>query len=210
MTLPRQAPSPTVRLIEDDDGEVTLYLDDGQAMQAWEAPLMEASADMMCEFGSEFLEAGLGLGISALRVASNARTIRHVVVERHAEVIRLFGERHEHPPATLAIVHGDFFEVIRETQPESVDGIFFDPYLGASDVWQDPELWAAFVPLMLRALRPGGALMPCFTEQPVLRAEFLPFFERVIVERRPFTTYANTTYTTQRTGDGFIQCFVKR
>lgn len=62
-------------------------------------------ADMLCEYGSEFLEVGLGLGISALRIAGNQRTRRHVVVEKHEQVIDLFRDRHPALPDSLDIVH---------------------------------------------------------------------------------------------------------
>ena len=71
--------------------EVTLSINNGQSMQAWERALMEESADLLCEFGSEFLEAGLGLGLSALRIARHPRTWRHVVVELYDEVIPISG-----------------------------------------------------------------------------------------------------------------------
>jgi spermidine synthase len=207
VTPPRQFQDPDVRLVE-EDGEVTLYVGGGQAMQGWEADLMEASADLLCEFGTDFLEAGLGLGLSALRIAGDPGTRRHVVVERNAPVIALFRERHPDPPAALEIVHDDFFAHVGGLAPASLDGIFFDPYLGSSEVWAEPDLWQEVVPQMIRALRPGGALMPCFTEQPVLRPEFMPYFERVIVERRPFRAYASTAYTAAPAGDAYIQCFV--
>ncbi|MDQ3761606.1 MAG: hypothetical protein M3460_07870, partial [Actinomycetota bacterium] len=74
---------PSIDLVESDSGEVTLLIDGEQAMQAWERPLMWEMADMLCQYGSEFLEAGLGLGLSALRIAENPGTRRHVVVEKH-------------------------------------------------------------------------------------------------------------------------------
>jgi predicted methyltransferase len=198
-----------IELVEDDHGEVTLWIDGGQAMQRWEAPLMEASADLLCTFGSRFLEAGLGLGISALRIANAESTRRHVVVEKHRKVIDLFAERHPDPPPALEIVHADFFEHIRTVEPGSLDGVFFDPYLGSSRLWEDPALWRATMPAVVRALKEGGAFVPCFTVEPVLRWEFVGYFDRVIVERRRFTAYEGTEYTARREGDAFIQCFIR-
>lgn len=57
-------------VLADHNGEITLYIDGNQAMQAWEHDLMVESADLLCQYGCEFLEVGLGLGISALRIAS--------------------------------------------------------------------------------------------------------------------------------------------
>ena len=78
----QQPENPAIELIEDTSGETTLYIDGGQAMQGWERDLMWRSADLLCTYGSSFLEVGLGLGLSALRIASHPSTRRHVVVEK--------------------------------------------------------------------------------------------------------------------------------
>ena len=65
----QQIENPEIKLIEGDGDEVTLLIEDGQAMQGWEKALMWESAEILCTYGSEFLEVGLGLGISALRIA---------------------------------------------------------------------------------------------------------------------------------------------
>jgi predicted methyltransferase len=203
-----QAENPTIRL-ECVDDEMTLYIDGGQAMQAWERPLMEASADLLCGYGSEFLEVGLGLGLSALRIARHPSTRRHVVIEKHQHVIDLFRDQHPELPSNLEIAHADFFDMVGNLDPSSLDGIFFDPYLGSADMWKDAALWNRVVPAIVRALRTGGAFLPCFTIEPVLRWQFVPFFDRVIVERRSFTAYLGTEYIHRRSGSAFIQCFVK-
>ena len=76
----RQPLHPEIKLVETPQGEVTLSINDGQAMQGWERQLMGESADMLCAFGSEFLEVGLGLGLSALKIANHSNTRRHTVV----------------------------------------------------------------------------------------------------------------------------------
>jgi len=198
---------PDIKLVRTASGEITLSIDDGQSMQAWERDLMEESADLLCEFGSDFLEAGLGLGLSALRIAGHPNTRRHTVIEIYDEVIRLFGESCPEPPPTLRIVRGDFFEHIRTIPPASLDGIFFDPALPTA-LWSDAPFWDEIVPVMARALRPGGVLIPFFSTVPVLRWQFVDLFERVIVLPRTFTAYPDTRYTSATTGRAFIQCFV--
>ena len=207
MQNPQQPENPDIRLIE-TNGEVTLAIDDDQAMQGWEHELMCESADLLCTFGSQFLEVGLGLGISALRIASNPGTQRHVVVEKYAKVIELFYERNPTLPAVLEIVHADFFDYITKLEPGAIDGILFDPHL-PKPLREDEALWNAVVPQLVRALRVGGALVPCFSTYPVLRWQFVPFFDRVIVERRPFAAYPSTDYLARNAGDAFIQCFIK-
>lgn len=202
-----QPDDPTIEF-QEQDGEVTLFIDGGQAMQAWEQELMCESADILCTYGSEFFEVGLGLGISALRIASNPRTRRHVVIDKYQPVIDGFRARCRSIPPTLEIVQADFFEHVYELAPASLDGIFFDPYLPAS-IGNDEALWNEVVPLMVRSLRPGGVVIPFFTTRPVLRWQFAPFFDRIVVERRSFTAYPTTDYTSALSGDAYIQCFVR-
>jgi predicted methyltransferase len=201
-------PDPSIDLVESDTGEVTLSIAGGQAMQAWERDLMHESADLLCSYGSDFLEAGLGLGLSALRIAGNSGTRHHRVIERYPGVIDLFRSSHPQVPESLEIIHSDWFEFIKTVPRESVDGIFFDPALPES-VWTDGPFWDRVVPLMHRALRIGGVLIPFFTTRPYLRWQYLPYFSRIIVVRRAFQAYPTTHYTARTAGDAFIQCFVK-
>ena len=203
----RQRNNPKIKLVEEDGGEVTLYIDGGQAMQAWETELMKESAEILCTYGSEFLEVGLGLGISALHIAKHPNTRKHVVVEKYQRVINLFNNRHASLPRSLEIQRADFFKLLPKLEPSSLDGIFFDPYL-PFPMRGDKKLWDEVLPLIIRALRPGGAFLPCFTTRPVL--DWIDYFDHAIVERRPFTAYSTTEYTYYGTsGDAFIQCYVK-
>lgn len=200
---------PPIQMVERPNGEVTLYIGDAQAMQGWEHDLMRESADILCTYGSELMEVGLGLGLSALRIAGHPSTRAHTVVEKYGRVIELFREKHPTPPASLRIVEADFFDHIRQQPPACLDGIFFDPYLVDLTLWRDEALWSEITPLIVRALRTGGVFMPCFSTVPELRWQFVPFFRRVIVERRTFETYADTNYTSAAAGAAYIQCFVK-
>lgn len=208
MSTERQSDKPDIQLVGDDRGEITLLIDNGQAMQGWERELMIESAQILCGFGSNFLEVGLGLGISALAIAEHPNTHRHRVIEKYQKVIDIFHERYPSPPSTLQVVNADFFEFVHGLEPESLDGIFFDPYL-PPEMCNDETLWNEVVPLMVRALRNGGALVPFFTLRPILVWQFVPFFSRVVVERRPYVAYPTTDYLTTTQGDAFIQCFIK-
>jgi spermidine synthase len=208
MSAIQQIENPEIKLIEGND-EVTLLIEDGQAMQGWERALMWESADILCKYGSRFLEVGLGLGISALRIASNPTTRHHTVIEKFPQVIDLFRERNPSPPPALEIVHADFFEYIHEIEPESLDGIFFDPYLVPVTLWDDEVLWNEVMPAVTHALRHGGVFIPCFSTRPVLRWQFIHHFDRIVVERRSYTSYATTDYVKNDTGDAYIQCFVR-
>ncbi|GAA2716957.1 MULTISPECIES: class I SAM-dependent methyltransferase [Streptomyces] len=200
-------PPPEIELVE-HDGEVTLSIGGEQAMQAWERDLMWASADMLCEYGHDFYEVGLGLGLSALRIAGNPATRSHTVLELFGEVEDLFRARHPELPDTLAIERGDFFRRVFELPSESIDGMFFDPALDM-EVWTDKELWARTMPEVVRVLRPGGVFIPFFSTRPELRWQYTPHFRRIRVERHPYVAYESTAYTYGTSGDAYIQCFLK-
>jgi hypothetical protein len=202
----RQPDNADIELVE-QSGEITLLINGGQAMQAWETDLMQESADILCSFGSTFLEVGLGLGISALRIAGHLHTRKHTVIEKYQEVIDIFLQRHPAPP-TLELVRADFFDYVYRLEPGRLDGIFFDPYLPPA-VEHDQTLWVETVPLIVRSLRIGGAFMPCFSTKPSLRWQFVQFFDRAIVERRTFMAYPTTEYTPGPTGDAYIQYFIR-
>ncbi len=216
----RQPPEPDISLVS-HDGEVTLLIDGIQAMQGWESALMHRAADLLTERGSCFLEAGLGLGLSALRIASQPATRSHVVVEKYAKVIELFRSAHPVIPGNLEIAHADFFDYIEQLPEMSLDGVFFDPELPRA-LFEDKDFVDMFVPKIVAALRPGGAFVPMFsldgmvpdaatcTAPPGLMLErYMRFFTRAIVERHPYTAYENTRYTPGLAGQAFILCFYR-
>lgn len=205
MKRPAQSERPHVSLREENH-EVTLYIDDGQAMQGWERDLMHASADLLCEHGSEFLEIGLGLGISALRIAGHPGTRRHVVLEKYREVIDLFRERTPAPPAALEVIQADFFDYVGALPVNAFDGIFFDPYLPAA-IRNDQALWDEVMPRLARVLRAGGVFLPCFTTRPTLY--WIDYFDRVVVRRRAYTAYETTTYVARVSGSAYIHCYYR-
>lgn len=203
-----QLENPEIQLV-DDQGEVTLFIDGEQAMQAWEKALMCRAAEILCQFGSEFIEVGLGLGLSALHIANHPSTHKHKVVEKYQRVIDLFYEKHKQLPGNLEIVHADFWDYVDSLDSSSVDGIFFDPAL-PKPLWDDREFWANLIPKMVRILKPGGAFVPFFTTEPVLWKRYVPYFDRIIIEKHPFTSYSITNYLEDPTGGtAFIQCFIK-
>lgn len=214
-----QRDDPDIALVTGSGGELTLLIDDVQAMQAWEHDLMCRAADLLCERGTDFLEAGLGLGISARHIAGRPNVRRHVVVEKYPKVIELFRQENPDPPKELRIVRADFFDFVDSLREDSVDGVFFDPEL-PKDVFEDRDLLDAFMPKLLRALRPGGRFVPmfavdggvpdaatCTTSPGAMVERYLRFFDRVVLERLPYIAYADTEYTPARTGDAFVLCF---
>lgn len=209
MVRPIQPDKPTIRYVDTEE-ESTLYIDEAQAMQAWEEELMRKSADLLCEFGDTFLEVGLGMGFSALHIANHPGTKSHTVVEKYPEVTELLRKRlGQDFPKNLTVVHADIFDYVETIEPERFDGIFFDPELPSGTLGR-PEIADAFMPKLLRGLRRGGAFIPFFTVEPALDDWYLRFFKRIVVVRHPFEAYENTNYTFGvKHGDAFIQAFIK-
>jgi hypothetical protein len=208
MTHIEQWEDPEIALVESPSGEVTLSIEGEQAMQAWEKDLMWASADLLCTFGRDFLEVGLGLGISALRIAGNSNTRRHTVVERYSRVIDLFRERNPEPPSSLDVVQHDAFQYFAHVKPASRDGIFFDPLMPAA-VENQKLLWDEFMPLVINSLRPAGAFIPFFTTEPILKWPFFHYSDQIMVRKLSYTAYPDTNYTRGQSGTAYIQCFIK-
>ncbi|HEX5851672.1 MAG TPA: hypothetical protein VFY36_01140 [Solirubrobacteraceae bacterium] len=184
--------------------ETTLLIDGAQAMQGGEEALMRRSGDILCRHGNEFLEVGLGLGLSALHIAGKPTTHRHVVFELHQPIIDRFRAHTPRPPAALEVRLGDFFALLPTLPPASVDRIFFDPYLPAK-TRNDTAFWNHVTPAMIALLRPGGVFVPGFSTKPYFH--FLHYFDHATIERQRYTTYPETTYTLATSGDAFIQCY---
>jgi spermidine synthase len=216
----KQPLDPDISLV-DHGGETTLLIDGIQAMQGWESSLMQRAADLLTSQGTCFLEAGLGLGLSALRIASRPGTHTHVVVEKYAKVIELFRSSHSVVPNALEIVNADFFDYIEQLPELSLDGVFFDPELPRA-FFENRDFVDSFMPKITAALRPGGAFVPMFsvagavpdaatcTAPPGIMLErYMRFFTRATVERHPYAAYENTLYTPGVVGQAFIFCFYR-
>ena len=190
------------------NGETTLYINGAQAMQAWEEPLMQHCARLLCEQGgSEFLECGLGLGLSARAIAAHPNTRRHVVVEKYQRVIDLFTER-AGDLGPLEIVCDDFFEYVERLPDESVDGILFDPYL-SKELWEDLEWRRSALEGCRRVLRTGGAFVPYFSTSPKFKEEYAQTFPRMVMETARYEAYPTTAYTFGLSGWAYVQCYFK-
>jgi spermidine synthase len=199
---------PEIRL-EATNGETTLWIGDRQAMQAWERDLMLASADILVQHGTDFLEVGLGLALSAGGISAASTTRRHVVIEKYRRVIDLFLEHHQDPPASMEIVEADVFDWVKTADSDQFDGILFDPSLPV-EVWNDVGLWNETVPHLRRLLRPAGVFIPFFNTAPALREQYVDHFDVAVVVKMPYAPYAGTRYKhtpTAAGGDAYLQCF---
>lgn len=163
-----QSDEPAVSLNVEGD-EMTLMIDGRQAMQHWEYELMQRSADILCDdqllgykegsnqSGKRYIEAGLGLGISARRIGDHNSTSEHTVIEKYSRVIDIYHEKLPPLPSTVKVIHDDFFRFVESAPSNYYDGIFFDPALPLP-LWDKSAFWDDVVPHFKRILKPGGLL----------------------------------------------------
>ena len=107
----------TILTFEDDK---ILTDDDREVMMDWEAPIMEKSAEYICQSKGDILEIGFGMGICSDYIQSQDVN-SHTIVEIHPQVVenlKVWAEDKEN----VTIVEGDWNSVELETY----DGIFHD------------------------------------------------------------------------------------
>ena len=109
----------TILTFEDDK----ILADTGsEVMMSWEAPIMEKSAEYICQSKGDILEIGFGMGICSDYIQAQG-VDSHTIVEIHPQIIerlKVWAENKDN----VAIVEGDWNSVELETY----DGIFIDTY----------------------------------------------------------------------------------
>ena len=93
-----------------------------EVMMAWEAPIMEKSAEYICESKGDILEIGFGMGICAEYIQSQGVN-SHTIVEIHPQIIeklKIWADG----KSNVTIVEGDWDSVDLGTY----DGIFLDTF----------------------------------------------------------------------------------
>lgn len=99
-----------------------------EVMMEWEAPIMEASANYVCENGGDILEIGFGMGISAGYIQGSSIK-SHTIVECHPQVLEKAREWATDKP-NVTIIEGEWFNI--KDSLATYDGVFYDTY-GESD-----------------------------------------------------------------------------
>ena len=123
------------RIITDDDSEV---------MMSWEAPIMEKSAEYICESKGDILEIGFGMGICSDYIQAQGVN-SHTIVEIHPQIIeklKVWAEDKDN----VTIIEGNWNNVELGTY----DGIFIDTY-GDEDYFN-------FKPFVLNKAKDGAKI----------------------------------------------------
>ena len=115
----------TILTFEDDKIMIVpdFYFDSVEIMMSWEAPIMEKSAEYICENKGDVLEIGFGMGICSDYIQSQDIN-SHTIVEIHPQVIeklKVWAEDKDN----VTIVEDDWYSGDTLTE---YDGIFLDTY----------------------------------------------------------------------------------
>ena len=102
-----------------------IAIDDGRSvMMKWEIPIMEKSAEYICQSKGDILEIGFGMGISANYIQANSIT-SHTIVENHPQVIER-ANAWAVGKSNVTIVEGDWYTI--KDSLSTYDGIFYDTW----------------------------------------------------------------------------------
>jgi len=93
-----------------------------EVMMSWEAPIMEKSAEYVCQSRGDILEIGFGMGICADYIQAQGVN-SHTIVEIHPQIIERLKTWAE-GKSNVTIVEGDWNSVNLGTY----DGIFLDTF----------------------------------------------------------------------------------
>lgn len=129
---------------EGGDG-ANVLMDNKQAvMMAWELPLMDAHANVICTGRGDVLNIGFGLGIIDEAI-QRLRPRSHTIVEAHPDVLAKMKELGWDKKPGVNIVSGRWQDTLE--QLGHYDGIFFDTY---SEFYEDLREFQGHLPKLLR------------------------------------------------------------
>ena len=113
-----------------------------EVMMDWEAPIMEKSAEYICQSKGDILEIGFGMGICSDYIQAQGVN-SHTIVEIHPQIIeklKIWAKDKDN----VTIVEGDWNSVNLATY----DGIFIDTY--------GDESWSNFKSFALSKAKSGA------------------------------------------------------
>ncbi len=93
-----------------------------EVMMSWEAPIMEKSAEYVCQSKGDILEIGFGMGICSDYIQAQGVN-SHTIVEIHPQIIQKLNVW-ANSKSNVTVVEGDWNSV----SLSSYDGIFLDTF----------------------------------------------------------------------------------
>ena len=95
-----------------------------EVMMDWEAPIMERSAEFVCENGGDILEIGFGMGIASDFIQSHSPA-SHTIIELHPQIAER-ARTWAAGKSNVTILEGDWIDILPTLG--TFDGIFYDAY----------------------------------------------------------------------------------
>ena len=94
-----------------------------EVMMSWEAPIMEKSAEYICQSKGDILEIGFGMGICSDYIQAQGVN-SHTIVEIHPQIITRL-KTWASGKSNVTIIEGDWYSA---SGLSTYDGIFLDTY----------------------------------------------------------------------------------
>ena len=111
--------------IEDFEGYEGIEEDQElEIMMDWETPIMERSAEFVCENGGDILEIGFRMGIASDFIQSH-NPASHTIIELHPQIAEKAREWAD-GKSNVEILEGDWLEILPTLN--KFDGIFYDTF----------------------------------------------------------------------------------
>ena len=98
--------------------------DNMEVMMSWEAPIMEKTAEYICQSKGDILEIGFGMGMCADYIQAQSVN-SHTIVEIHPQIIEKLNTWAS-GKSNVTVVEGDWWAV--KDSLSTYDGIFLDTF----------------------------------------------------------------------------------
>ena len=149
-----------------------------EVMMSWESPIMEKSAEYICQSKGDILEIGFGMGICADYIQAQGVN-SHTIVEIHPQIIERL-KTWASGKSNVTIVEGDWYTV---NGLSTYDGIFLDTF--------GDDNFSNFKSFALAKIKSGGKITYWNNNE----AEYNPHaFDTVSYEQVSITP-VNNSYT---------------
>ena len=106
-----------------EDTKITDTYSDMEVMMDWEAPIMEKSAEYVCQSKGDILEIGFGMGICADYIQAQGVN-SHTIIEIHPQIIERLNTWAS-DKSNVTVIEGDWSSL---SISDTYDGIFLDTF----------------------------------------------------------------------------------
>ena len=126
--------------------DTQIIINDGRkVMMDWEAPIMEKSAEYICQSKGDILEIGFGMGICSDYIQAQGVN-SHTIIEIHPEIIEKLKVWAD-GKSNVIIIEGDWSSI---SGLSTYDGIFIDTY--------GDENWSSFKDFAIAKAKLGAKI----------------------------------------------------